>query len=77
MSDLTRLSASTMAQQVRARKISPVELADAHLARIERLNPQLNAFVSMDVEGTRRAAQAAEEAAMRGDELGPLHGVPV
>lgn len=77
MSDLTRLSASMMAQQVRAQKISPVELVDAHLARIERLNPQLNAFVSIDVEGAHRAGQEAEQAAVRGDELGPLHGVPV
>ncbi len=66
-----------MAQEVRTRKISPVELVDAHLARIERLNPQLNAFVSEDSERTRRAAREAEQAAVRGNKLGPLHGVPV
>ncbi|HXE90183.1 MAG TPA: amidase [Terriglobales bacterium] len=77
MSSLTRLSAAAMAQQVRERKISPIELVEAHLARIERLNPQLNAFVSVDAQGARRAAREAEQAVVRGEKLGPLHGVPV
>ena len=77
MNDLTFLSAVAMAEQIRRKKISPVELADAHLAKIERLNPQLNAFVHVDDERVGREAAAAEAAVMAGHELGPLHGVPI
>ncbi len=56
MSDLSFLSAVAMAQQIREKKISPLELADAHLAKIERLNPKLNAFVHVDTERVRREA---------------------
>ncbi|MFZ0807129.1 MAG: amidase, partial [Candidatus Sulfotelmatobacter sp.] len=77
MNDPTFLSAVAMAEQVRAKKISPVELADAHLAKIERLNPTLNAFVQVDDERVRREARAAEDAVMKGEALGPLHGVPI
>lgn len=77
MSELTFLSAVSMAEQVRHKKLSPVELVEAHLSRIELLNPKLNAFVQVDRELARRAAQLAESALMRGEELGPLHGVPI
>jgi Asp-tRNA(Asn)/Glu-tRNA(Gln) amidotransferase A subunit family amidase len=77
MGDLTFLPATAMARQIRERKISPVELAEAHLAKIERLNPKLNAFVHVDVERVRREALAAESVVMRGEALGPLHGVPI
>jgi Asp-tRNA(Asn)/Glu-tRNA(Gln) amidotransferase A subunit family amidase len=77
MSELTFLSAVSMAEQVRRKKLSPVELVEAHLSRIEQLNPKLNAFVQVDVERARRAAQAAESAVTRGEKLGPLHGVPI
>lgn len=77
MSDLTMLPAVAMARQVRDRRISPVELADAHLAKIEKLNPKLNAFVHVDVGRVRREAQAAEAAVTSGKTLGPLHGVPI
>lgn len=77
MGDLTFLPAVVMAQLVREKKISPVELADAHLTKIERLNPQLNAFVHVDAERVRRAAREAESAVMSGKSLGPLHGVPI
>ena len=77
MSDPTFLSAVAMAAQIRERKLSPVELADAHLAKIERLNPKLNAFVHVDPERVRREARAAEDAVMSGASLGPLHGVPI
>ena len=66
-----------MAEQIRQKKLSPVELVEAHLARIEKLNPKLNAFVQVDAEGARRQARAAEEAVTRGEKLGPLHGVPI
>ncbi len=77
MGDLTFLSAVAMAQKIREKKISPVELADAHLATIERLNPKLNAFVHLDPERVRREARDAEGAVMSGKALGPLHGVPI
>jgi Asp-tRNA(Asn)/Glu-tRNA(Gln) amidotransferase A subunit family amidase len=69
-----------MAKEIRARKISPVELAKAHLSRIDRLNPQLNAFVCIDRERARGQAKAAEAAATSRSgqtSLGPLHGVPI
>jgi Asp-tRNA(Asn)/Glu-tRNA(Gln) amidotransferase A subunit family amidase len=77
MSELTFLSAVCMAEQIRQRKISPVELVDAHLARIANLNPRLNAFVQLDEARARRDAQALESATVRGEFRGPLHGVPV
>ena len=77
MSELTRLSAAEMAGQVRRKRISPVELVEAHLTRIERLNPKLNAFISLDAERALGAARAAEAQVARGGELGPLHGVPI
>ena len=77
MSELTFHSALSMAEQIRQRKISPLELLDAHLARIANLNPRLNAFVQVDDARARRDAQVLESAAVRGEFRGPLHGVPV
>lgn len=70
-------SIQEIAQQVRTRKISPKELVEWHLERIERLLPKLNAFVHVDAEGARRRAREAEAAIQRGEAPGPLHGVPV
>src|ERR1700675_2299270 len=64
-------------QEFRSRNVSPVELVELHLKRIEALQPKLNAFVHVDAQGAREHARAAEAAATRGDALGPLHGVPV
>lgn len=58
MPDLTFLSAVSMAAQIRQKELSSVELVEAHLARIEKLNPMLNAFVELDNEGARRLARA-------------------
>src|SRR6202158_3239425 len=77
MSDLTFLSAVVMAEHIRKKKISPLELAEAHLTKIERLSPQLNAFVHVDGERGRREARNAEAAVLSGKDLGPLHGVPI
>jgi Asp-tRNA(Asn)/Glu-tRNA(Gln) amidotransferase A subunit family amidase len=77
MSEITLLSAVSMAEQIRRKKLSPVELVEAHLARIEKLDPKLNAFVQVDAEGARRQARVAEDAVLRQEKLGPLHGVPV
>ena len=66
-----------MAEQIRQKKLSPVELVNAHLVRIEKLNPKLNAFVQVDAEGARRQARIAQEAVAGNENLGPLHGVPI
>jgi Asp-tRNA(Asn)/Glu-tRNA(Gln) amidotransferase A subunit family amidase len=80
LADLTFSSLVELTAQVRAHKISPVELVEAHLARIELLNPKLNAYITIDSDGARAQARAAEQAAtprVTGDSLGPLHGAPV
>jgi Asp-tRNA(Asn)/Glu-tRNA(Gln) amidotransferase A subunit family amidase len=77
MPDLHYLSAAVMAEQIRSKQISPVDLVELHLARIERLNPVLNAFVQVDAEGAMRRAHDAEAAMRRSASLGPLHGVPL
>jgi amidase len=77
MPELTFLSAVSMAEQIRRKKLSPVELVHAHLARIEKLNPKLNAYVQVDAEGARRQARVAEDAVTRNESIGPLHGVPI
>jgi Asp-tRNA(Asn)/Glu-tRNA(Gln) amidotransferase A subunit family amidase len=77
LTDITFLPAVTMADQVRKKEISPVELAEAHLEKISRLNPKLNAFVEVVPERVRDAARHAEDAVMAGLPLGRLHGVPI
>ena len=77
MGELTFLSAASMAEQIRRGKLSPAELVEAHLARIDELNPRLNAFVHVDGESARREARIAGAAVRNGEKLGPLHGVPL
>jgi amidase len=74
---LTRKSARELASLIRTRAVSPTEVLDAHLAAIERLNPKLNAIVTLATEQARAAAQAAEAATMRSAPTGPLHGLPI
>lgn len=74
--DLLYASASEQARLVRDRAVSPVELVEACLERIEARNPDLNAFVVLRVDRARAEAREAEEAVRRGGELGALHGVP-
>jgi aspartyl-tRNA(Asn)/glutamyl-tRNA(Gln) amidotransferase subunit A len=69
--------ATELAALIRKKKVSPVEVVDAVLGRIERVNPALNAFVTPTADQARRDAKAAERAlAKKGAKLGPLHGVP-
>ena len=77
MRELTFLPAVSLAEQIRKKMLSPVEVVEAHLSRIEELNPKLNAFVQVDVEGARRQARIAEAAVRKGEDLGVLHGVPI
>jgi aspartyl-tRNA(Asn)/glutamyl-tRNA(Gln) amidotransferase subunit A len=69
-SDATRL-----AELIRTGEVSPVEVVQAHLDRIETVNPQINAVVTV-ATGALKDAKAAEAAILRGEEVGPLHGVP-
>jgi Asp-tRNA(Asn)/Glu-tRNA(Gln) amidotransferase A subunit family amidase len=71
------LSASQIASEIRSQSVSPVEVAKEHLARIDALNPKLNAFVDIQPERVLEQARRAEQALRDGDEIGPLHGVPV
>lgn len=74
--ELTNLSATTLAAMMRARAVSPVEVVEAYLHRIDRLNPRLNAVVTLAPDVIERAREA-EAAIMRGNEAGALHGVPI
>src|ERR1700716_3717278 len=64
-------------REIRSKNVSPVEIVDSHLKRIEALHPKLNAFVHLDAEGARPQSRAAESLVSRGAQLGPLHGVPL
>ena len=74
--DLAYRSATDLAQLIRDREVSPVELTDQVIERIEERNPSLNAFVFKGYDDARRAAADAERAVVSGAELGPLHGLP-
>ncbi len=65
------------AAQLRAKKVSSVELTSAALSRIEKLNPKLNAFITVLDERSRKQAQQADEDLSRGIDHGPLHGIPI
>jgi len=71
------LSLGDASKLVRQKKISPVELTKACLARIERLNPTLNAFITITGESALAEAKAAETEIQRGKWRGPLHGIPI
>jgi len=70
------MSASDLAAAIRSKRVSPVEVIDAVRARIEHVNPRINAYCTVTAGAAREAARAAEAALMRGEPLGPLHGVP-
>jgi len=75
--DVPFWSASRLATAIREKKIGSLELLDAYLARIEKYNPRLNAIVELDLAAARKRAMAADEALVRGDSFGPLHGIPI
>ena len=74
--DVLFLSAREQGALIRARRLSPVELVDAYLARIDQLNPRTNAFITVTADLARRQAADAEREIGRGRYRGPLHGVP-
>lgn len=74
-SDIIRKDATKLAELIRTKEVSPVEVVKAHLERIETLNPEINAIVTI-AHDALEAARKAEAAVLANDELGPLHGVP-
>jgi amidase len=75
--DLCFTPAVELARMLRARELSASELLDAYTDRIRRVNPQLNAIVTLAEEQAAKQAAAADDAAARGESLGPLHGLPI
>ncbi|MBC8259714.1 MAG: amidase [SAR324 cluster bacterium] len=71
------LTATELAQKIRSGELSAVETMEAHLAQIEKVNPQVNAIVTLLPEMAMEAARKADEKLARGEEIGPLHGLPV
>jgi amidase len=77
VTDLAFRPAVDLAAAIRRRAVGCRELLDHHLARVERLNPRINAIVTLVAEHARRDADAADRAVARGEALGPLHGLPM
>jgi len=73
--DIIFSDATKLAELVRTKQVSPVEVVQAHLERIAAVNPKINAIVTL-ADDALKAAKAAEAAVLSGEELGPLHGVP-
>jgi amidase len=75
--DIFFMDATAIAQQIRERKLSSARVVEAFLAQIEQSNPAINAVVTLDAEGARKAAVQADEGLLSGKVNGPLHGVPI
>ena len=76
MNELIAKSIAELADLIRSRSVSPVEVVEAHLQQISRLNPRLNAIVTLAPD-VLESARRAEQAVMRGEATGDLHGVPI
>jgi amidase len=74
---LATATACQLEDELRARRLSSRELLDSYLTRIDQLNPPINAVVTLDRERAYAAAAQADDAAARGEWLGPLHGLPI
>lgn len=75
--DICFLTAAELVERIRNKELSAVEVMEAHLARIEEINPAVNAIVTLDPDRAMDGARRADEAVARGDRPGPLHGLPV
>ena len=76
MSELAYATIGSLSQSLEAKRLSPTELLEDVLARIEAAEPVLNAFAHLDIEGSEASARAAEARQMRGERLSPLDGIP-
>jgi amidase len=70
-------TASDLARRIRRRELSAADVVEAHLTQIDRVNPKVNAVVTLVAEEALRQARAADDALARGEDVGPLHGLPV
>src|SRR5690606_26353438 len=77
MTEIWQLPATALARKIREKEISSREVVSSLLSRIDRLNPAVNAFALIDREQAIADAEKADTATIRGDVLGPLHGLPV
>ncbi|NOY68228.1 MAG: amidase [Deltaproteobacteria bacterium] len=77
MNELAYLSATRLVAEIKAKHISAVELLEFYIDRIKRLNPRINAVVATDFDNARIRARKADEALLRGEDWGPLHGLPM
>src|SRR6476620_10861730 len=75
--DLCFLPAVELARRIRAKQLSAVELLEAHLDQIRRVNPRVNAIITLVADQAIAQARAADAALVRGDAVGPLHGLPI
>src|SRR5690348_4163183 len=75
--ELTSLTIAEAAEGIERRRFSSTELTEAYLARMERLNPKINAYVTVTAERARSDAKRADAEIAAGKYLGPLHGVPI
>ena len=76
-SDLAFAPAWKVREMIASKEVSPTEVVDTFLGRIESLDPKLNSYLTVTADLARETAKAAEDAVNRGDDLGPLHGVPI
>ena len=77
INEICLMDATALAGAIKEKRLSPVEVVDAFLDQTDKVNPEVNAFCLVLHDEARAAARRAEAAVMAGDELGPLHGVPV
>ena len=75
--DMCFMTATELARRIRAKELSAREVMEAHLTQIERVNPTVNAIVTLLAERAMAGARAADEALARGAAVGPLHGLPI
>src|SRR5215831_15155574 len=75
--DLAKMSIAQATDLLGRKRLSPVDLTKACLARIERLNPALNCFITVTAEEALVQARSAESEIRRGKRRGPLHGIPI
>jgi amidase len=77
MNDLIYASAATIAKNIKTKKVSSEEVVNAHLERIEEINPKINAIVQSTATEARKEARHADTLLAKGEIRGPLHGVPI
>src|SRR5215217_9469366 len=75
--ELNFITARELARRIRGRELSAVEVLQAHLEQIDRVNPTVNAIITLLPERALADARAADAALARGDDVGPLHGLPI